>query len=253
MTIRRGAVPVALVLFCAPASAQQNASASYCGTYDLPSSKLTEGYFGPMTYRTVSGPDGLVLLAEGAILPGEAARMATAIARAGQVEEVWFNSSGGDAREGPQMGRFLRQKGIAVRLKSAHACVSACSYAFLGGSVRVVEPGAHYGVHMFTSARNQPYMLSIVAEGARLNAARPQLLRKGASPAQADTAVAEAMGDVFRGVEQEAAKTAAIRARYLVEMSLSLDFMTDAFGTDANKICYLSPAGLARYNVSNAQ
>ena len=233
--------------------ASGQSSTSYCATYVLPAAKETAAFYNPMTYRYVNGPTGRILLAEGKVKPGESGRLLQMLNSGGSVEEIWLNSPGGNAVEGPKMGRVIRQKGLAVRLKTQHACISACSYAFLSGAIRIVEPGAHYGVHMFSGAGDTSYMLAIVAEAARLSAARTELVSKGNKPSVVDAAVANEMGKIFSHIQQEAAQTAAIRARYLVEMSLSLDFMTDAFGTKAENVCYLSPIGLRHYNVSNAR
>lgn len=234
------------------ASAQRSGQ-TYCGSFDLPQSYQTPGFLGAMTYRVTQAPQGRVLVAEGQILPGEGARLEQALSRAGAVDEIWFNSPGGAALEGPFMGRAIRKRNLAVRLRKEHACISACSYAFLGGVIRIVEPGAYYGVHMFSGAGDPALMLNLLDRFSTANAKRAELIRKGNPPEKVNEAVAEFVSQELRGWEQEAANLAATRARYLVEMSLSLDFMTDAFGTEARQVCYLSQAGLRHYNVANSE
>ncbi len=244
-------------LFCLTALVPQGALAqkaeqTYCASYDLPQSYQTDAFAAPMTYRVQNTPNGKVLIAEGQIMSGEAQRLQAEIAKAGAIEEIWFNSPGGAAMEGPYMGRVIRAKNLAVRLRKEYACISACSYAFLGGVIRTVEPGAYYGVHMFSGTGDPQEMLNLFNRFQGVNTKRGELIRKGNPQKNVDAAVAEYVAHELRTWEKESAKLAATRARYLVEMSLSLDFMTDAFNTDSDKVCYLSQAGLKRYNVANA-
>lgn len=252
LTLRRLAALFCLTALVPQAALAQKAEQTYCASFDLPDSYQTDGFASPMTYTVSNTPNGKVLVAEGQILPGEAQRLELALRKAGPIEEVWFNSPGGAAMEGPYMGRVIRARNLAVRLRSDHACISACSYAFLGGVVRTVEPGAYYGVHMFSGTGNPHQMLDLLNRFQTVNTKRAELIRKGNPQAQVDQAVAMFVAEELRTWEQESAKLAATRARYLVEMSLSLDFMTDAFNTQSDKVCYLSQAGLTRYNVANA-
>jgi hypothetical protein len=228
---------------------------TYCFTHKLPNSIGDDKEFAQsMHYRVQKVGDQKVLLAIGGIEDGEAGRLQQALERFGPIDEVWLNSPGGDAEEGPLMGRLLHKLGLVTRLPKGYACISACSYAFLGGVIRIVDPGSYYGIHMFTTTRNPDRMLGIMNDMAELASTRQQLLKeKKYTPESIDRVVADKVGQKMRDIEQRSAKIAAIRARYLVEMSLSLAFMTDAFGQDADGVCFLSPAGLARYNVSNSR
>lgn len=239
-------------LWSAGVSAQGSTQGSYCFSKELPKPYVTPAFTGPMTYKVMQAEGKTVLLAEGQIEGGESGRLAAAMAQAGAIEEVWFNSPGGDALEGPAMGRILRKSGAMVRLTQGRACISACSYAFLGGVVRIVDPGGYYGVHMFHSI-DSIGTLKLVDRVLSYNTQAKALLDKGQPIDKVRGALVAAVSDDLRGFEQEAAQTAAIRARYLVEMSLSLDFMTDAFGTHSTEVCYLNPQGLTRYNVTNAR
>jgi len=92
-------------------------------------------------------------LADGKVegfVTGDAQKLADAFARGG-FREVWLNSGGGNLDEGFKMGRILRARQAFVRVAEGMSCVSSCSVAFLGGVVRVVDPGATYEVHMFSS------------------------------------------------------------------------------------------------------
>jgi hypothetical protein len=252
LTLRHVAALLCLTALVPQTALAQKAEQTYCASYDLPQSYQTDAFAAPMTYRVQNTPNGKVLIAEGQIMSGESQRLQQAIANAGAIEEIWFNSPGGAAMEGPYMGRIIRARNMAVRLRKDYACISACSYAFLGGVIRTVEPGAYYGIHMFSATGDSQGMLELFNRFQGVSAKRAELLRKGNPQKNVDAAVAEYVAQELRTWEKESAKIAAIRARYLVEMSLSLDFMTDAFNTDSNKVCYLSQAGLKRYNVFNA-
>ena len=249
----RLAAALCLVALAPEMALAQKAEQTHCSSYELPGTYQTPGFLAPMSYRVADVPQGRVLIAEGQILSGEAKRLEKALKKFGAVDEIWFNSPGGAALEGPYMGRAIRKRNLAVRLRKEHACISACSYAFLGGVVRIVEPGAYYGIHMFSGAGNPAMMLSLLDRFSEANAKRAELISQGNPQATVDEAVAEFVSQELRKWEQEAAKLAATRARYLVEMSLSLDFMTDAFGTRAHQVCYLSQAGLKHYNVANSE
>jgi len=252
LTLRPLAALLCLTALVPQAALAQKAEQTYCASYDLPQSYQTDAFAAPMTYRVQNTPNGKVLIAEGQIMSGESQRLQQAIASAPGIEEIWFNSPGGAAMEGPYMGRIIRAKNMAVRLRKEYACISACSYAFLGGVIRTVEPGAYYGIHMFSATGDPQGMLELFNRFQGVSTKRAELIRKGNPQKNVDAAVAEYVAQELRTWEKESAKIAAIRARYLVEMSLSLDFMTDAFNTDSNKVCYLSQAGLKRYNVFNA-
>ncbi len=94
-----------------------------------------------------------VLIAEGLIDAGAADRFRRALKRNSSVAEIWLNSPGGDSEVGMEMGRILHDEfgRVGVRVKAGEGCASACSTAFLGGFMRTVEPGAVYGVHMYST------------------------------------------------------------------------------------------------------
>lgn len=231
---------------------QAKAQESYCQAYDLPKGITAKGFNEPMAYRVQRVKGKPVLIAEGSIRPGEAERLAAAIDRAGAVDEVWLNSPGGAAEEGLGMGRALRSRGMFVRLPARFACASACSYAFLGGALRVAEPGSYYGVHMFTgTADNETMLLAIDDMTTKIAGIRQTMGAQKKPQAEIDVAIADVTRVFIAFWEQRSAKLAALRARYLVEMSLSLEFMTDAFGQSAKGVCFLSPKGMQRYNISN--
>jgi hypothetical protein len=83
---------------------------------------------------------------------------------------VAFNSPGGSVIGGMKLGRLLRKLDAEtfvgskyekvvkaaepeVTFVSAPVCASACTLAFAGGGVRVIEDGAKFGLHQFSSTK----------------------------------------------------------------------------------------------------
>lgn len=80
---------------------------------------------------------------------------------------VCFNSLGGDIGSGIALGREIRKRGLNTCILKYYStedpegrvtlltdnvvCLSACTYAFLGGRNREIEPGAIFGVHSIGS------------------------------------------------------------------------------------------------------
>jgi hypothetical protein len=73
---------------------------------------------------------------------------------------VMFQSPGGNAIQGMQIGRLIRERSLRTsvgkrpssgpnqdRVADSGLCISACSVAFLGGVVRSVPPGSYYVIH----------------------------------------------------------------------------------------------------------
>lgn len=100
-------------------------------------------------FREIAGQR--VLLASGMIDADAATHLEAALTAYAPIHEVWLNSPGGNSRVGIEMGTTLRKHLVATRVRSGDGCASACSTAFLGGIMRDVEPGAAYGVHMYTT------------------------------------------------------------------------------------------------------
>lgn len=198
-----------------------------------------------MIYSVIQSGNGRILMAEGGVGSSEGARLAAAISSAGNIDEVWLASPGGDLAEGIKMGRILRGKGLSVRVPANHACISSCTVAFLGGVIRTVDAGGYYGIHMFSyffdagsGEESMKRMTSLAAE----------LQKKYGAGAPA-----KVYQYVLQNLEQRVAQQAAEMARYLIEMSASLEFLTGMFGQEQRGVCFLSPAGMRRYNVVNSQ
>jgi len=98
-----------------------------------------------------------VLLAEGAIDAGLPDRMRKMLAENPDISEVWLRSSGGIAKAGNEAGLVIRAADalIITRIPQGWTCFSACNFVFMGGRARIVEPGAHFMVHMFTMTNDR--------------------------------------------------------------------------------------------------
>ncbi len=183
-----------------------------------------------------------IMLAVGSIEESTPTRLRTALREAGWVDEVWFHSMGGDAIAGLELGRILRTNGVATKVPPGANCFSACSYAFLGGLLRTIDPGACYGVHMFSFLR----MANTEAFSHNIR----QAIDTARDLDDYSEAVESIHNEILK-VEQQAARTARARARYLTEMSISLQLMLPAFETASDDQYWLSNQEMEKYNVVN--
>lgn len=225
------------------------------------SSAVADGYCGPEvsqsafgnptfwkpehTYQVVEANGVRALLVEGGVGDNEGAAFAAALAQAGNVDEVWLSSPGGNMAEGMKIGRLIHQKGLAVRIPAGRACISSCSLAFLGGAIRIIEPGGHYGIHMFSVYGKASAGQSQID---RFNALAADMAKKYGREGSA-----EAYAYALRTIEQRSAVAAAELARYLIEMSASLDFLTGMTGQEHKGVCFVTRPGMKRYNVVNVE
>jgi len=90
-----------------------------------------------------------VLLAEG-VVDNDLIPRLTAALSSFQGDEIWLRSPGGNAEVGNQAGRLIRNQNFQTRIPAGWACFSACNFLFMGGTVRFVDPGGLFVVHMFT-------------------------------------------------------------------------------------------------------
>lgn len=76
--------------------------------------------------------------------------------------QVLFNSDGGDLNAGIALGRLIRERNYQTRIgvyqefavPTPGECLSACAYAFLGGTQRIIQEGSRIGFHQFLLGRN---------------------------------------------------------------------------------------------------
>lgn len=154
-----------------------------------------------------------VLRAIGAIEAGAGTRLQQAIA-AGDVDELWLDSTGGDAVEALRIGQLLRGSGIATHIPTGAVCAGACAEAFLGGTARFVDEGGRLGFSGVPFAKRRSRA--------------------------ADTR------------EQVGARWAEQRADYYIRAGVSRGLLRLQLDAAANRTCFLSATGLQRYNVTNA-
>lgn len=115
--------------------------------------RISPGQFpaGDQTIYRIDYRDGLkILIVEGGIDASASARLDASIRANMPIDEIWFNSPGGVAIEGPRMGRIIRTWGIPTRVPTGWWCISACNFAFLGGPIRSIDDNGQYAVHMFS-------------------------------------------------------------------------------------------------------
>jgi hypothetical protein len=87
------------------------------------------------------------------------------------IPNVVFYSPGGNLLPALKLGRLLREYNVftevsktasepsssigwKVQTKEPGICVSACAYAFFGGTIRKIEEGSKFGVHQFSLAKS---------------------------------------------------------------------------------------------------
>ena len=103
-----------------------------------------------MTFTVLPQAGGRpVLLAEGVVDDNLMPRL-TAALETFQGDEIWLRSPGGNAEVGNQAGRLIRSQSLQTRIPAGWACFSACNFLFMGGTVRTVDQGGIFMVHMFT-------------------------------------------------------------------------------------------------------
>ncbi len=237
---RLAAVPVVLVMALTTISHPAGARKYPCTYMQKLSFNQWDTLLAPMDYRTRDTGSGHILLAQGTIKPGEADRIEgvvqTLMAKPGGIREIWFDSPGGSASEGIEIGRVLRRLGVATRVKRGHMCVSACSYAFLGGVIRKVERGAWYGLHMFSRAPGTAVAID-------------RHMRKDRQTRR--SAPSEDTINQLQTLEQDSALTAGKRYEFLLQMGVSIKLAEHAFITDHDTASCPPPRLLRQWNVSN--
>jgi hypothetical protein len=186
---------------------------------------LTEGMPAAPPVQPASSPEvlrqaikfelrtGGVLLAEGAIEPGAAARFAAEIeARGEYVKTISLNSPGGSVEDAIAMSKLIREKKLSTKVASKALCASSCPIVFAGGTARTAEKDAVIGVHqVFNGGKDRP-----TAEQAM-------------SSAQATTARV---------------------ARHLDEMGIGAGLWFHALETPPDRLYYLTPKEMSEFKLT---
>ncbi len=194
-----------------------------------------------MALKVVKKGDARVLLAEGPVDQTLPDRLKQALTDNPDIAEIWLRSPGGNARAGNAAGRLIRSTpGLVTRIPAGWTCFSACNFVFMGGQLRVVEPGGNFMVHMFTMTNDRDAIDQSVALGT-------------------DTTV-ELIGDI----EQESALLASEDNDFLIRMGVSRKLLTDIMykqkavasggggGDQSTRRC-LTQDEVFKYNVANVQ
>ena len=164
---------------------------------------------GPMRFELLPGG---ILLAEGSIEQGAAARFRTEIETRGEyVSTVRLNSPGGSLEDAMAMARIVREREFRTEVVDGALCASSCPLLFAGGVTRMAGEKAAIGLHQFYAATG------------------------------ATTAPAQAMSD--------AQITTARIARHLADMGVDTALWLHALDTPPRALYYLSSEELARYRL----
>ena len=102
------------------------------------------------------------LIVEGDIDDGAAERLNAMLEDGVETFQILLNSKGGNLAAGIAMGRVIRKYNLETRIgvyqemdsPTAGECLSACAYAFLGGTRRFVREGSRIGFHQFALGEN---------------------------------------------------------------------------------------------------
>ncbi|MBX3584746.1 MAG: hypothetical protein KF810_22960 [Rhizobiaceae bacterium] len=124
---------------------------------------------------------------------------------------VTFNSPGGNISKALEVGRLIRSLGLNTIQVRGLECASACAFAFMGGVLRVAEPGS-IGVHQSWYADD-------------------------------GLSAKDAVSDVQR--------TSAEIMAYMREMGVDPSLVELSFRYEANDMRYLSGSEMAEYRVTS--
>jgi hypothetical protein len=106
-----------------------------------------------MAFAVERGDGGrAVVVARGAIEPGDAERLRQALQRADRDprghRQLQLDSLGGNVAEAFAMAEVMDAEKVATVVRSGRTCASACAVIlFTAGAVRIVESGGRLGVH----------------------------------------------------------------------------------------------------------
>ena len=204
-----------------------------------------------MTLNIVEKDGWKILLAEGRIDKDLPNRLKQILASSPEISEIWLRSPGGDARAGNEAGRIIRETaivrdengkkigdagGVITRIPKGWACFSACNFVFMGGSIRMIDEGGLFIVHMFTMTGERDAINYSIEMGT-------------------DSTV-ELIGEV----EQESALLATEDNDFLIRMGVSRKLLTDVMyrqkaiktsdGDSSTRRC-LTKAEALEYSVAN--
>ena len=129
-----------------------------------------------MRFESQCGANLCFAIASGRLDDQAPERFAAFIDASEAVYQVLLSSGGGNLEAGKQLGRMIRERELGTvvfdgnvwdsdftfRTGDGTECLSACAYAFLGGTTRIVPEGNRIGFHQFalaSGARLPPSMI----------------------------------------------------------------------------------------------
>jgi hypothetical protein len=98
--------------------------------------------------------NGRILKISGKVAAGDAYRIQRAIQSNRGAVEVQLDSGGGNSAEGMKIGLVFRASKLLIRVANGSRCASACTVAFLGGSLRTIDSSAQFLVHIYSGFMN---------------------------------------------------------------------------------------------------
>lgn len=127
---------------------------------------------GALAFRFIDNPDlGRIMIAEGAILPGDADKFEAALeASAPRPDFLALHSPGGSVRDALRIGEVVRTQGIKTMMTADATCASACPLILFSGVERIVSRDAWVGMH-------QSYMSDVSMVTTRQAVAEIQFLQ----------------------------------------------------------------------------
>ncbi len=104
---------------------------------------------GPLPERlTLTPVEGGTYRLEGGIEEGDGDRIRKQLAEARPAPETLIlQSPGGSVEDALELGRYVRDAGIATRMEAGEVCYSACPYILVAGVAREIPDAASVGVH----------------------------------------------------------------------------------------------------------
>jgi hypothetical protein len=192
---------------------------------------VTTGPGQALEYQRIPQGRETAVLVSGEFLYGDEKGFRREINAAKPVSEVIFASPGGNVFAALEIGRFLRQSGLPTRVGRGQSCASACVYALIGGIFRTVDNGARVGVHMSSLSGDRDIIREVTE----------MIRRRGPAGAK----------EVIAAIEQSAASIMAAQAKFLVEMSVSMELMHPITDTETGDMHWLTRRELERYNIVN--
>ena len=194
--------------------------------------------------KHIDGKD--ILLLYGPFEHGDSQSFSRAVHQAGRIDEIWFDSPGGIVTEGLKIGREIHASNLATRIPRGAKCNSICTFAFLGGVVRDIDPNTKYGVHMFSAWCDEE-------RGKALFMAIVELIKRYGCTLKGVATLAGSIIDLIQEQEKNSALTAKMQVDYLLEMQVSLRFLLPNYekGQACAETYNLSRQQLKSFNVIN--